>query len=173
MRSSPRWDAVADPDRRRPRGACAHHMRLRPHPTRVMRGQRLSPSTEGGEGERTCVVGLRTRVRRCSWRTFSSSLRTRSWCRASTPGWAWRPSTVTASASAGTAPRRRRGPTTAPSRRGTTATCESSRPTPQPVGSSRTSGPRPARRSSRRTATRSATVAGSGCTTGPSRTSRL
>ena len=38
-----------------------------------------------------------------AWRTSSSSRRTRSSCRASTPSSAWRPPTVTASASAGTA----------------------------------------------------------------------
>ena len=74
--------------------------------------------------------------------------------------------TATGSGSAGTASARRRASSTASSRPGTTGTCASSRRTSSRGSCSRTSAPRRDRRCSRRTATRSVTGAGSGCTTG-------
>lgn len=79
--------------------------------------------------------------------------------------------TGTASASAGTGTGRRRGCSAARSQPGTTATSMNGRCRPHPATSSRASWRPPARRCSRPTATRSATAAGRGRTTGSSGTS--
>ena len=98
--------------------------------------------------------------------------RTPSSTRACTRGWAPRRRTATASASAGTAMRRPRACSTASSPPGTTATCMSSPTTSAHRISSPTYARRSAARCSRRTATPSATSAGSSCTTATSTSSR-
>ena len=79
-----------------------------------------------------------------------------------------RPPTATVSGSAGMTKPPRRGSFAASSRPGTTRISGRSPPTSNPGGSSLTSVRRSARRSSRPTATRSATAAGCSCTTATS-----
>ena len=80
-----------------------------PHPCRVRSGgpgrATLAPGPvrPDGPGEDRCVGGWRTPGRPSCSRSCSTSRSTPSSTRACTPGWAWRPPTATASASAGTA----------------------------------------------------------------------
>ena len=121
-------------------------------------------------GGRRCVVGSRTRARRCCSTTSSTNPPTRSSCRACTAGSGRSRPTATGSASGGTTSTRRRpGCSAASSRRGATGTCASCRCTCGPAPSSRTSGRPVARQCSRPTATRSGTTGGCSCTTGSSR----
>ena len=101
-------------------------------------------------------------------RICCSGRSTRSSTRACTPSSGASPRTVTASASGGTAPARRRPCSRAPIPPGATRICARSPPRSAPRCCSRTSVPRAGRPYSAATATRSGTAGGCGCTTGHS-----